>query len=231
MKIFKTFLFAWLVTFFICAKAQKNSSTSLFNGKNLKGWYVDVPTMDSTDAKSPFFVRDGKLVSLGTRGGHLITEKVFSNYRVTFNYRFVAKPGNCGALVHVSKMRRLYEMFPQSIEVQLMHENAGDFWCIGENIEVPNMEERRGPKENWGVDGKKNRRIPNLLDNVEKPLGQWNRMQVECLGNEIKVWLNGRLINYGFNATASSGQFALQSEGAEVEFEEIMLKKIKVLSE
>jgi hypothetical protein len=208
-----------------------SQKTELFNGKNLDSWYVDVPAMDSTNAKNPFFVRDGKLVTLGIPGGHLITKKVFSDYRVTFKYRFVAKPGNCGALVHVSKMRRLYEMFPQSVEVQLMHENAGDFWCIGENIEVPNMEERRGPKENWGVDGKKNRRIPNLVDGVEKPLGEWNHMQIECLGNEIKVWLNGTLINYGFNATASSGQFALQSEGSEVEFEDIVLGKIKVLTE
>ena len=122
-------------------------------------------------------------------------------------------------------------MFPQSVEVQLMHDNAGDFWCIGENIEVPDMEKRRGPKEKWGVDGKKNRRIPNLVDGVEKPVGEWNRMQIECLGNEVKVWHNGVLVNYGFNATASSGQFALQSEGSEVEFENIYLEPIEELSQ
>lgn len=42
-------------------------------------------------------------------------------------------------------------MFPQSIEVQMMHEQAGDFWCIVENIAVPDMERRRGPKETWGI--------------------------------------------------------------------------------
>lgn len=213
------------------AQAQKPRAISLFNGEDLSGWYTDVPAMDTNpDTINPFTVRDGKLVSLGKPGGHLITFMKLWDYRVNFDYRFAGKPGNCGALVHISEMRRLYSMFPQSIEVQMMHENAGDFWCIGENIEVDDMESRRGPKENWGVDGKKARRIVNLHDNVEKPLGEWNHMQIECLGREVKVWLNGVLINYGYNATADSGQFALQSEGAEVEFQNLYWMPIKKLS-
>jgi hypothetical protein len=42
-------------------------------------------------------------------------------------------------------------MFPKSIEVQMMHQNAGDFWCIVEDVTVPDMEKRRGPKEEWGI--------------------------------------------------------------------------------
>jgi hypothetical protein len=117
-------------------------------------------------------------------------------------------------------------MFPKSIEVQMMHQNAGDFWCIQEDITVPDMEKRRGPKENWGVNGDKLRRIPNLTDGSEKPLGEWNTMTIECLGNEIKVWVNNDLVNYGFNATARKGQIALQAEGAEVEFRKVLLTPI-----
>jgi hypothetical protein len=117
-------------------------------------------------------------------------------------------------------------MFPQSIEVQLMHTNAGDFWCIGEDIEVPDMEKRRGPKEKWGVDGDKTRRIINLNDNAEKPLTQWNHATIECKGKEIKVWINGELVNHGFNATASKGKIALQAEGSEVEFRLIRLTQL-----
>lgn len=232
MNIKKLFLVSILLILSISSYSQRKGASSLFNGENLNGWYIDVPAMDKNpDAINPFIVRDGKLVSLGKPGGHIITDEKFSNYRVEFDYRFAGEPGNCGALVHVSSMRRLYEMFPKSIEVQLMHDNAGDFWCIGENIEVPNMEERRGPKEEWGVDGKKKRRIPNLVDGVEKPLGDWNHMQIECFGNEVKVWHNGILVNHGFNATASKGQFALQSEGSEVEFDHLYLMPIKKLSE
>ena len=57
--------------------------------------------------KSPFIVRNGLLVSLGTPGGHLITDSVYSNYRLQVEYRFASKPGNCGVLVHASKPRAL----------------------------------------------------------------------------------------------------------------------------
>lgn len=217
-----------LVTVSYQARSQ---SKMLFNGKDLKGWHVDVPEMDKdANVKSPFLVRDGLLVSLGKPGGHLITDDQYENFRLTFNYRFVGKPGNCGALVFVSTPRALYEMFPKSIEIQMMNQNAGDFWCIQEDITVPDMEKRRGPKEKWGVNGDKLRRIPNLTDGTEKPLGEWNSMVIECVKNSIKVWLNGVMVNYGYNATADKGQIALQSEGSEVEFKEVKVTPIKSLS-
>jgi hypothetical protein len=229
-NIFFSLLFVPLLSFGQTRKIEK-AGMSLFNGKSLTGWHIDVPAMDNDkEAVNPFLVRDGKLVTLGTPGGHLISDITISNYRVNLEYRFVGKPGNCGALVHVSKPRRLYGMFPQSIEVQMQSTNAGDFWLIGEDLQVPNMVERRGPAEKWGVDGNKNRRIPNLTGNVENTPGEWNKMQIECLGNEIKVWLNGQLVNYGYNATASSGHFALQSEGSEVEFKTVQWQPIKKLS-
>jgi hypothetical protein len=121
-------------------------------------------------------------------------------------------------------------MFPKSIEVQMMHQNAGDFWCIVEDITVPNMESRRGPKEKWGITEGKERRVANLTDNSEKPVGEWNTLVVECLNDEIKVWVNGDLVNHGYNSTATSGRIALQAEGSEVEVRKIELTPIKQLS-
>jgi hypothetical protein len=226
---------------------------SLFNGKDLSGWTLDVPSRDkvseATDftvkdgvitfdtrkgswwAASPpsFIVRDGMLVSLGKPGGHLVTEKVFSNYRLVVEYRFTKGGGNCGVLVHASTPRRLYDMFPQSIEVQMMHENAGDFWCIGENIEVPDMEKRRPKKDldqKFGGDQADARRIVNLTDGSEKPLGEWNTMEIECKGDEVKVTVNGTLVNHGTKSTASSGKIALQAEGVEVEFRKVEISDL-----
>ena len=204
---------------------------SLFNGTDLSGWHMDVPELDKTpDGTKPFVVRDGMLVSLGTPGGHLLTDDEFSNYRLTVEYRFAAKPGNCGVLVLASKLRALYRMFPQSIEVQMQSGDAGDFWCICEDITVPDMEERRGPKERWGTDGNKLRRIKNLTDDSEKPPGEWNTMVVECVGDEVKVWVNGTLVNHGSGATATQGKIALQAEGSEVEFRKVELEAIDAIS-
>ncbi len=195
---------------------------SLFNGKDLTGWHVDVPEMDNNpQAKNPFIIRDKMLVSLGNPRGHLITDSIYQDYKLEIDYRFPEEPGNCGVLVHASTPRVLYNMFPKSMEVQMEHKNGGDFWCILEDIEVSNMEERRGPKEIWGTTEGKARRIQNLTENSENPLGQWNTMIIECRADTLKVWLNGELVNEGFNLTADKGQIAIQAEGAEVEFKKI----------
>lgn len=205
---------------------------SLFNGRDLSGWHPDVPAMDTnTAARNPFIVRNGLLVSLGRPGGHLITDSVYQNYRLTAEYRFAGAPGNCGVLVHASTPRALYKMFPKSIEVQMMHQNAGDFWCIVEDITVPDMEKRRGPKENWGITEGKGRRIVNLTDGSEKPLGEWNTMTIECLADTVKVWVNGTLVNHGYNSTATKGRIAVQAEGAEVEFRQLLFTPITAITQ
>ena len=215
-----------------CATLSGNKSKSLFNGKDLSGWHIDIPDMDKDpNVTSAFIVRDGMLVSLGTPRGHLITDKVYQNYRLEVEYRFAGKPGNCGILAHASTPRALYKMFPKSIEVQMNHEHAGDFWCIVEDITVPDMVERRGPKENWGITEGKARRIFNLTDGSENPVGEWNTMVIECLNDEIMVWVNGDLVNHGSDCTASEGQIAIQAEGSEVEFRKLELTPIKKFSE
>jgi hypothetical protein len=206
-------------------------ATSLFNGKDLSGWKADVPLKDTKpDAPDSFIVRDGKLVSLGEPRGHLISDAVYQNYKLTVEYRFAGKAGNCGVLVHASTPRALSKMFPQSIEVQMFSGNAGDFWCIQENIEVPDMEKRRpkkNPEQNFGGGEKDARRILNLTDNSEKPVGEWNTMVIEAKGKGIRVWVNGDLVNEGFNCTAEKGRIALQAEGAEVEFRKLELEPLK----
>src|SRR6188768_1143254 len=165
-----------IAVFILSTSLVVAQSKSLFNGKDLTGWHVDVPDMDKDKSlKNPFIVRSGILVSLGTPEGHLITDAVYQNYRLEVQYRFAGKPGNCGVLVNASTPRALYEMFPKSIEVQLMHENAGDFWCIVEDISVPDMETRRGPKNEWGITEGKQRRILNLTDSSENKVGEWNK--------------------------------------------------------
>lgn len=182
---------------------------------------------ESSDVAPPFFVRDNLLVTAAEPQGHLITNEEYENYRLEVEYRFPEEPGNSGVLLHTSDPRVLYGMFPRSIEVQMMHENAGDFWVIGEDISVPNMEERRGPEESWGMYEDDSRRIQNLTNGSENPVGEWNEMVIEALGDEVKVWVNGEMVNHGTNATAVRGKIALQAEGSVVEFRKVELTLIE----
>jgi len=218
----------FFLIFLLACSSKQPKTQKLFNGVDLSGWHVDVPAADvNPDTTKSFIIRDSLLVSLGDPRGHLITDSVFQNYRLEVEYRFAGKPGNCGVLVHASTPRALYSMFPKSLEVQMQHKDAGDFWCIVEDIEVPNMIERRGPKEEWGITEGKKRRIVNLTDDSENPLGEWNTMLVECVADTVKVWVNDDLVNYGYNCTVTKGQIAVQAEGSEVEFRKIELTPIQ----
>jgi len=222
--------FLVVTTFASSAGLAQRGPRPLFNGKDLSGWHADVPAADTNPQLHAFIVRNGLLVSLGEPRGHLITDSVYRNYRLEVEYRFSATPGNAGVLVHASTPRALYAMFPKSIEVQMEHGNAGDFWCIVEDIRVPDMEKRRGPRANWGITEGKGRRILNLTDSSEKAVGEWNHMVIEAVGRRVRVWENGDLVNDGFDATADHGQIALQAEGSEVEFRKIVLMPIRKLS-
>jgi hypothetical protein len=233
MKTLRYSLFLALVPFAGLAddaKVETGPAVSLLNGKDLAGWHTDVPEADKNKDIAPSFViRDGNLVSLGKPRGHLITDKKYADFKLVTEYRFTGKPGNCGILVHASTPRVLYEMFPASIEVQMNSGHAGDFWCIHQNIEVPDMEKRRPRREGqkWGGKMGDSRRILNLTDGSEKPLGEWNTMEIVCRGKEVIVHMNGVLVNHGTNCTVSSGQIAVQAEGAEVEFRKLELSELK----
>ncbi|MCR9243595.1 MAG: DUF1080 domain-containing protein [bacterium] len=216
-------LLAAVLPFAGCASAP----VALWNGTDLSNWHVDVPAADGGAEVAPAFVVEGEsLVSRGHPLGHLISNESFHDYRLTVDWRWPGKPGNCGVLVHSSTPRRLYKMFPQSIECQLLADNAGDFWCIGEDITVPDMVQRRGPQAKWGVNEGERRRVVNLTDGSEKPLGEWNTMVIECRGREIKIWVNGDLVNHGTDCTADRGQIALQAEGARCEFRRVELERL-----
>lgn len=202
------------------------TTQALFNGKDLTGWKADVPLKDTKpDAPDSFIVRNGMLVSLGEPKGHLTTTAHYRNYRLEVEYRFPGKPGNCGVLVHSTTPRVRGNMFPKSLEVQMYSGNAGDFWCIEENIEVPDMEKRRPKKEGqkWGGGKDDARRILNLTDNSEKPVGEWNSMVIDVRERTITVWVNGDLVNEGFNCTADRGAISIQAEGSEVEIRKLQI--------
>lgn len=192
---------------------QDAKTIPLFNGKDLVGWTADVPDRDKDPSlPNPFVVRDGLLVSLGKPMGHLITTESFKNYRLVVEWRWPKDPGNSGVIVHVSEPRALRDFLPKGIEAQLMSGNAGDFHLFQETLHKPGAAKERAGKK--------------LVEGAERPVGEWNAMIVECREDEIKVWVNGTLVNHGVGSSARKGKIALQSEGAEIEFRKVELAKL-----
>ena len=53
---------------------------------------------------------------------------------------------------------------------------------------------------------------------IEKPVGEWNRLEITCDAARVRVKLNGVLVNEVFDVFPSSGKILLQCEGSEIFF-------------
>jgi len=183
---------------------------ALFNGKDFEGWtfYLNDENAKWRDTWS---VKDGVVHCKGTPAGYMRTKKYYTNYRLTFQWRWTEKAGNSGLLMHVSGEDKIW---PKAIEGQLMSENAADFWVIGgtDFKEHVNKEERR---------------VPKMHPHNEKPIGEWNSYEAVCDGNTIRLTINGKLQNVATETTVSKGFIGLQSEGAPIEFRNIVLTPVK----
>jgi len=51
---------------------------------------------------------------------------------------------------------------------------------------------------------------------VERPVGEWNRLEAVCAGGDVTFILNGITVNAGRDGSLRSGRILLQSEGAEL---------------
>lgn len=200
----------WLLPSLLLASEPQ----TLFNGKNLDGWTFDVidPEVKPDEIWS---VTDGLLVCKGRPPGVIRTDKEFSNYELTLEWRWAPgeKPGNSGLLVHASKPREMF-VWPKSLEVQLGSGNAGDFWMIGESVTVANATPQ-------------GRRWLKRQESAEKPPGEWNVMKVRCKDDTISVWVNDVLMNEGAKLSTGKGAICLQSEGAEIHFRKVELTPLE----
>ncbi len=204
-------LIAFLVILSPCL-ALAGEPVALFNGNDLSGWTA-VLADENAKAEDVWSVHDGVLHCKGQPVGYIKTEKEYSNYELSLQWRFPqgSQGGNSGVLVHTSEPGAI-GIWPKSIEVQLHRGDAGDFWVIGTDLNVKNEEER-----------KMGRRHLNLTDDSENPIGEWNTMVIVCQKDRITVTVNGDLVNEASDCSVTAGAISLQSEGAPIEFREIVL--------
>jgi hypothetical protein len=135
----------------------------------------------------------------------------------------------------------------ESIECQMIEGGTGDFILVG-GKKQPTMTatvEERGKQWYYNPKGEakefKGGRI-NWFDrdpmwkdvkgfrgknDLEKPVGEWNRLECICDGSKITNILNGTVVNVGTNASHTKGKILFQSEGAELYFRKIELLPLK----
>jgi len=188
----------------------KGETIQLFNGKDLSNWtfYLKDQTVDPSTV---FTVKDGVISITGNPFGYMRTKEKYSDYKLHVEWRWPVEATNSGVFVHGQEPDAIWL---KCIECQLMAGNAGDFVCMnGADIA------ERSDKSKAVVKKK--------AESSEKPVGEWNTMEVTCKGNIIEVTVNGVLMNKGTNSNITSGSICLQSEGKDIQFRNVNITKLK----
>ncbi|RRB04440.1 3-keto-disaccharide hydrolase [Larkinella rosea] len=241
--------------------------TSLFNGKNLSGWesYLDRPHQTKTepfglnnDPKAVFSVveTDGKpaIRVSGEIFGGINTLAEFENYHLRLEFKWgqlkwapkLDRPRDSGLLYHSVGPHGTAHLWMESLEFQIQEGDCGDYWGVmnvsadisarkdekGRYVYQPGAEpvtfKDKTPVGRWCVKSPDN----------EKPSGEWNVLELYCLGDTCLHVMNGKVnlvvtrarhIVDGLEVPLTKGKLQLQSEGAELFYRNIEIRPIQVL--
>jgi len=185
----------------------------LFNGHDLSGWTHHLSNA-SVSRDEVWSVADGVISCVGRPSGYIRTEAAYQDFELRVRWRFPDpdRPGNSGVLMRLVGRDKVW---PKSIEAQLMHRNAGDIW----NIDAFPME-----VDPARTNGRHTRR---LQESSERALGEWNTYEIRLAGGELALVVNGVLQNSASWCEEVAGPIALQSEGAPIEFGEVVLQPLR----
>ncbi len=167
----------------------------------------------------------------GQHYGYLATKKEYSNYRLVAEFKWGHKTWapradnarDGGVLCHFVGRDQVW---PKSLEAQIIEGGTGDILVVsGAFLTVDGV--RKGPaiarfdrpgRNPW--QDVKGFRGPN---EIEKPVGEWNTMEVFCGGDHFGITVNGHKTLEGTNAVPTAGKILVQSEGAEMFFRRLDL--------
>ena len=260
----KFFLMIMMLIMNACTQVTAQDSIKvlhLFNEHDLNNWdkYLGpaFPGKDSiaklaTPEKVFSLVKaDGqKVIRIsGEVHGSLATKDSFENYHLHVVYKWgkqITEGRNSGLLYHsYGSFGASYWTWMSSMEFQMMHDNPGDAYIMVEEI-VAESEVKPGEDGKaffYNPDGKKmsfgenvKRRMVKAASQNEKPLGEWNTLDLYCLGNKSIHVVNDKkvmelenigILKNGKLKPLSKGEIQLQSEGAELFVKTVEIEPIK----
>jgi hypothetical protein len=191
---------------------DKSAFTSLFDGKTLSGW-----TRFGGKAEA-WAVENGQLVSLGEGGGWIGTERDYADFELAAEFR-VTSGSNSG--IYLRAPADTSHISRTGMEIQILDETHP----------------RHAKIEAWQKTGAVYH-IVAPKPGHEKPVGEWNKIEIKLVGPHIQIQLNQAPIidadlskfpqleqeHPGLRRT--SGRIGLQSHNGRVEFREIRVRDL-----
>ena len=201
---------------------DRDGWVTLFNGKNLDGWYSFVLTAGkNSDSKGVFKVENGMVHILGTNEplqrretlGYLATNDEYSDVRIHVEYKWGTRrfpPGTDGkrnsGLIYL--FHAPDNVFPQSLECQIQESDVGDLWLTG-GVSVTTWvadiasslysddNATPGFQRLFGGPMVKNARVLKAGDFEDR--NGWNTVEVVLEGDRATHVVNGRIVNRAFD--------------------------------
>lgn len=155
-----------------------------------------------------------------------------------------------GILLHSTGIDGGYSgIWMHSIECQIIEGGIGDILVVGDGSDRFSATTTVAPEKNAGAfvfqpegklvtinDGRINwyGRDPDWKDeinfrgkqDIENPVGEWNKLECIAEDDRLSIFLNGVLVNRAIHLKPHKGRIQIQSEGAEILFRRIDLIKI-----
>ncbi|MSR52737.1 MAG: DUF1080 domain-containing protein [Gemmataceae bacterium] len=202
--------------------AEKDGWIELFNGKNLDGWVIDGPTefKDKADAnkmKPLWSVNDGLIRTTGNGFGFLRYDKEFKDFVFHVEYRLMKEKGSnsgIGIRTRVFDPKKSTDTRPSffSYEVQLLDDADA--------------------KPTVHTTGSLYRYV-SPTKTAHKPAPEWNTIEIECKGPNIRINFNGtdsldfdQSKDEKLKSKPLSGYVCLQSHSKQAEFRNVRIKPI-----
>jgi hypothetical protein len=160
--------------------------------------------------------------------GYLATKQEFQNYRLVAEFKWGTKTWDgknrgrdAGLFFNATGEDRL---FPKSLECQLLEGATGDLCIISGASLTVDGETKNGQRfERPGKGLWKNELGYRGKDEIEKPLGEWNRIVIENRDGKVSLAINNRVMHSGTKANPSSGRILIQSNNAELFYRKLDL--------
>lgn len=191
----------------------------------------------------------------GKRFGGLSTHQEFENYHLQMQFKWgehksVPKdksPRDSGLLYHaVGEHGADSGFWMRSQELQIQEGDTGDYWgCAGATFDVPVktngdnfIYDPAGELLHFSSAEERGRHAVKSID-AEKPSGEWNTIDLYCLGGTAIHVINGQKNMVLYNSSQidvngkeiplTKGIIQLQAEGAEIYFKNIRIRPLTEL--
>ena len=198
---------------------------SIFNGKDFNGWYSFVDGYEkNADPLKVFQVEpDGIIHVSGEKFGYLCTNNVYQNFHIKLEFKWGEKKWaprlhekRDSGLLYLIPSDSIDKIWPCGIEAQIQEGDVGDLWMISNATIV--------------VDGVRTTPGPFIRSvkkkDAERPHGEWNTLEAIIKDGHCQHIVNGVMVNEAYEASIQKGKLLIQSEGAEIYYRNIQLKKL-----